>query len=230
MGRDVKYHKATCPARLELRDAMQVEFGKWEPVLHGPHAAPPLGWWIATDGSGLDGEAGWGAVIFRYEGPGSPGMVPDFVLHAPVVCRAWDHRWIGARSQTNNTAELSAIGEVMHWLLNEAPDGGAVPVHIRYDSEYAANTARGLWEVKSNEELAETVRGLTEQVMARRQVTWEHVYGHTGVHDNELADRAADLGRQGMVSEQSLRWLAPPPQVAALRWQDIDYCKKCGIE
>eukprot|EP00959_Pyramimonas_sp_CCMP1952_P361125 7563025-Pyramimonas_sp.AAC.1 len=33
-----------------------------------------------------------------------------------------------------------------------------------------------------------------------------------------------------MVSEQSLRWLAPPPQVAALRWQGMDFCKKCGIE
>ena len=45
----------------------------------------------------------------------------------------------------------------MKWLLEEAPDGGHVPVHIRYDSEYAANIARGLWEVKSNEELADAV-------------------------------------------------------------------------
>eukprot|EP00959_Pyramimonas_sp_CCMP1952_P101196 2117111-Pyramimonas_sp.AAC.1 len=61
-------------------------------------------WWAATDGSGKDGEAGWGVVLWRVTDPSLPGMVPDYVLHATVVSRAWDHRWIGARSQTNNTA------------------------------------------------------------------------------------------------------------------------------
>jgi ribonuclease HI len=105
--------------------------------------------------------AGWGAVIFRYESPSGIGEVPEFVLHAPVVVQQWDHRWLGARDETNNTAELTAIGEVMHWLLEEAPDHGAAPVHLRYDSIYAANIARGIWEPKSNEELAEAVRALT---------------------------------------------------------------------
>eukprot|EP00973_Karenia_brevis_P049084 6808236-Karenia_brevis.AAC.1 len=82
----------------------------------------------------------------------------------------------------------------MLWLTREAPDGGDVPVLIRYDSEYAAGLAQGKYEARCNEELASEVRGFTEVVTRSRQVVWEHVYGHTGEHDNELADRAADAG------------------------------------
>jgi ribonuclease HI len=168
-----------------------------------------LGWWISTDGFGQvlrDGErvekrAGWGVIVFRNNGgPDTLSMLPDFVLHAPVVTQAWDHRWIGAREATNNTAELSAIGEAMLWLRDEAPDEGWAPLHIRYDSEYAANIARGTWAALSNEELAETVRNSVREIGLKRVMSWEHVYGQSGAHDNELADRAADLGCQGKVS------------------------------
>jgi ribonuclease HI len=236
-GCNLHKHKPICPAKLELRKALNTEFGQWLPVMYGPPPPPPVQWWIATDGSGQtvirDGAqariAGWGAVIFRYDGPDQLDMIPDYILHAPVVVQAWDHRWMGARELTNNTGELSAIGEAMLWLLEEAPDDHNVPVHIRYDSEYAANMARGRWAVKSNEELAHTVQELTAKVMRTRSITWEHVYGHSGVHDNELADRAANLGAQGKVSSMSRRWNAPPPAVAELAYDATDFCKKCGV-
>eukprot|EP00973_Karenia_brevis_P066701 9273268-Karenia_brevis.AAC.1 len=85
----------------------------------------------------------------------------------------------------------------MLWLRDEAPDGGETPVLLRFDSFYAANIAQGVWEPKSNEELAAKTREITAEVESRRVITWEHVYGHTGAHDNELADRAADLGAHG---------------------------------
>ena len=59
------------------------------------------------------------------------GFTPDYVLHAPVVTMEWDHLWMGAREATNNTGELSAIGEAIRWLLDEAPDAGDMPAHIR---------------------------------------------------------------------------------------------------
>ena len=104
-------------------------------------------WHLATDGSGQttwkDGEkkciAGWGVAIFR-------GLIesaePIFILHAPVIVEEWDHLWIGAREKTNNTGGLSAMGEAMLWLLDEAPDGGGTPAEIRFDSYYAANIAQ----------------------------------------------------------------------------------------
>ena len=70
---------------------------------------------------------------------------------------------------------------------------------------------QGIWEPASNEELITTVRGLLRLVEERRVVRWEHVYSHTGVHDNELADEAADRGTRGEVSEFSRRWAAPFP-------------------
>ncbi len=222
-------HKQTCPARLEFQTALEVLPGQWMDVMPGPLPRPPETWWVATDGSGKDETAGWGAVVFRFEGPGGVSGVPDFVLHAPVVTKAWDHRWLGARDETNNTAELSAIGEVMHWLLEEAPDYGDTAVHLRYDSEYAANVARGIWTPRSNLELADAVRKLVAQVMERRRLTWEWVRGHSGAHDNELADRAAEIGRRGWASTQSRRWTAPPPEIQAMNHTDWDVCKKCGV-
>ncbi len=127
-------------------------------------------------------------------------------------------------------AELTAIGEVMHWLLETAPDHGTAPVHLRYDSIYAANIARGIWEPKSNEELAETVRALTSRVMEKRTLTFEWVRGHSGSHDNELADRAADLGRRGRTSVQSKRWTAPPPGGAGHALHGLGYLQKVRKE
>ena len=84
---------------------------------------------------------GGGVVSFRYP---TVSETPDCVLQAPVVTEEWDHLWMGARDKTNNTAELTAIGETMWWLLNEAPDDGTTPVDIRFESQYAANMATGL--------------------------------------------------------------------------------------
>ena len=204
----VKKHE--CVAKARDRRVDELQLGGWMPVRHGPALPPPIGWHIATDGSGKQQgqrkSAGWGVVIFR-----KPllGDEPEMVLHAPVVTHEWEDTWLGARELTNNTAELSAIGETMVWLLEEADDGGEVPVEIRFDSMYAANVAQGRWTPSSNEELAIKVQQLTEEVAKKRQLTWTHVYGHTGAHDNELADQAADLGRQGKVSASSRRWAKP---------------------
>jgi ribonuclease HI len=153
--------------------------------------------------------------IFRWP---VEGEAPEFVLHGPVVVGAWDPMWMGAGERTNNCAELSAVGETMLWLLHEAPDEGNTPVHIRYDSTYAANLAQGVWTPKANELLAARVRELTEEVERTRVVTWEWVRGHQGEHDNEIADRAAAAGAEGRISAQSRRWteprLPPPPPPA----------------
>eukprot|EP00959_Pyramimonas_sp_CCMP1952_P450442 9431584-Pyramimonas_sp.AAC.1 len=133
-------------------------------------------------------------------------MVPEFCLHGPVVIQPWHPQWLGAREPTNNTGELSALGELMHWLLEEAPDSGREPIEVFYDSQYAANIAQGRWDPKSNAELAAKVRELTQRVEEARVVTWTHVYGRTGNHGNELADRLADQGARGEVSLDSRRW------------------------
>ena len=101
---------------------------------------------------------------------------------------------------------------------------------IRYDSYYAANIARGIWEAKRNEELAARARIVTEKVEQRRTITWQHVYGHTGQHDNELADRAADAGRDGKIANQSTRWRTVPPEMQTPRAEIVEKCNRCGQE
>ena len=216
-----------CPLVVRERSRTEVSIGGWLPVRHGPDLPPPRAWWAATDGSGQAGRAGWGVAIFRWP---LASMVPEFVLHGPVVTKEWDHLWMGARELTNNTAELTAIGELMIWLDTEAPDDRTTPTVIRFDSFYAANMAQGFWEPKANEELAHRVRELVKKVGQRRTLTWEYVYGHTGEHDNEIADRAADAGAKNKVSEQSQRWAAPPPPLPEAPRVKMDRCKKCGAE
>ena len=83
----------------------------WLPVLSGPAPPPPQAWWVATDGSG-ENLAGWGVVIFRWP---VTSDVPQYLLYGPVVIGSWHPMWLGAGERTNNTAELSAIGELMHF-------------------------------------------------------------------------------------------------------------------
>ena len=68
---------------------------------------------------------------------------------------------------------------------------------------------------RANEELAAKVKELVEQVQQQRAISWEHVYGHTGAHDNELAERAANEGSRGKVSDQSQRWVQQQDAITA---------------
>ena len=147
-------------------------------------------------------------VVFRWP---IATEVPDCTLYGPVVVDTASHLWLGATARTNNTGELTAVGEAMLWLLGEAPDDGTTAVELRYDSEYAAKVAQGCWKPEANRQLAEKVRSLVSQVQENRVITWTHVYGHAGHHDNELADRCARRGARGEVSPDSRRWAAPPP-------------------
>lgn len=169
-------------------------------------------------------------VIFRYMSPTDLPWEPAVVLHGAVVTQDWHHLWIGACVLTNNSAELPALGETFLWLLNESPDDGTALVHIRYDSQCEANIATGKWAPHLNTEVAERVRALAGQAGAKRRISWEHVYVHTGAHDNEVADRAVDRGRRGQVSDMSQRWAAPPPQLQGLDIRDTDFCRTCGLE
>ena len=171
--------------------------------------------------------AGWGVVIFRHP---IETHVPDFVIHGPVVIEPWDHRYLGAHELTNNTSETTAIAEAMIWLRDEAPDDGKIQVTLKYDSQYAANMGRELTEPKCNTELVTRTAELVREVGEKRNITWEHVYGHSGEHGNDCADTAAKKGAKGSVSGQSVRWTAAAPRLPGKTEDGIalDTCRKCG--
>ena len=113
---------------------------------------------------------------------------------------------IGAVVASNNTAELSAVGEALIWLCEDIEmetikDG---IVCICYDSEYAHSSVVGIFNGEKNRQLIMNIRGMLhaaiqrlEQVGAR--LTWKHVKGHSNEQFNDRADHLASLGARGEI-------------------------------
>ena len=101
-----------------------------------PSSVPPAlvpdsfkGWALYTDGAGPDErhpDAGWGVAI--WEGCLSSDL-------------EWDARWLGARTASNNTGELTAVAEA---LEKEAPGPANAPATIWFDSTYAHDIITGI--------------------------------------------------------------------------------------
>ena len=157
----------------------------------------------AATGHGSETTAGWGAVVLTDDGEDAA-----VELHGPVCCEEQDWRHLGASRGTNNTAELTAIAELLLWARDHDHKKGAI--YVYYDSKYAANAAQnGPTPEAKNLELATTVHGLYRQVSRTRRVELVHVYGHTGNRWNEHADMLATRG-QGLTDDD--------PQCAAGRY------------
>ena len=139
--------------------------------------------------------AGWGfCVISGDSGIGRGGGDVVFERSGSVVTEESVDGFMGAEVGSNNTAELSAIGHAMRWLLAE---GGSQAIMLRGDSEYALNIASGQWRAKANKELADSVQALWSEVASHRSLTSEHVRAHRGHRWNERADHLAFRAMQG---------------------------------
>eukprot|EP00966_Prymnesium_polylepis_P014511 335014-Prymnesium_polylepis.1 len=114
---------------------------------HEGACVPPS---YANEGGTQKGGFGFAAVT------GGDG---DADTHARELMRAWgpvttckhSPTWIGATGHTNNTAELTALAELMRWLIDDGPS----PQHrvlLRPDIEYDTP--------QENLELARVVRAL----------------------------------------------------------------------
>lgn len=84
---------------------------------------------------------------------------------------------------TNNIAELTAIKTA---LENIKKKDRTVIIHT--DSEYALGVLTGIYRVRKNKELIESIKELFLQFKAIEIVK---VSGHSGVLENERADRLA---------------------------------------
>ncbi|CAE8616179.1 unnamed protein product, partial [Polarella glacialis] len=205
-------------------------------LARGETMAVPQERHMYTDGSGGDGSgvAGWGAVAYQTM-PKRP-TAPDYVLYGPVVTQRWDPVFLGAERGTNNTGELTAIGEACLWLIEHEDErfgaqGELVPAWIHYDSEYACDLAARRSTPTSNMELAERIAQLVEQVRARRPLRFKHVKGHSNDVGNDAADKYADWGSQGRATAQWRRWSTAPPAWERFQGTDApltEACRRCG--
>ena len=162
------------------------------------------GWAISTDGGTriVDGEtlAGWGAIARSLHGR------IDFMF-GPVVTTEAHLAFSGARTHSNNTAEMTAMIEALSFL---GPHGAVVQdvESFFYDSEHAAGVCLGTIQARTHVQLALACQRSMICAQFRLRLTMQHVYGHTGNLGNECADHAAALGTFGPTSSHNVatRW------------------------
>eukprot|EP00439_Symbiodinium_sp_Y106_P074883 s828_g14.t1 len=178
-------------------------------------AAPSLegeSWYLYLDGAcpnnrnvhDVAHSAGWGVAVFEH----SPahGRREAFRLFGPVEVDRSSAFFLGAEVCSNNTAELTAFGEALLWLRDEAPGPKDRPAVLCYDSQYAKKAMTGENRAHANVELVASVQRLWQELYARRRLLLSWIKGHAGDFGNELADKLANEGAEGRIGAASRRW------------------------
>lgn len=147
--------------------------------------------------------AGWGFVVLCIlQGCTEENGIIVFESYGPVLLDPNHPHYLGAEVGSNNTAELSGMGESLLWLkhnwlnlLNRYKK--RFSVCIRYDSEYAMNSVVGKWNGEKNRDLIDTVRLIYAEVKRLVPLDFIHVKGHSGDKWNDRADELAQRGIRG---------------------------------
>ena len=137
------------------------------------------GWAIFTNGETL---AGWG-VISRFP------LGRFHIMFVPVVTTEAHLAFSGARTHSNNTAEMT--------------------VCIFYDSQHAAGVCLGTIQARTHVQLALACQRSMLCAQHRIRLAMQHVYGHSGNLGNECADHASAHGTFGLTSSHNVatRWI-----------------------
>lgn len=112
--------------------------------------------------------------------PGGPGGVGVVLLSDGR--RTERGKAIGP--STNNAAELMAVREALLMI----PDRHSAKVTVMSDSQYAIGVIHGKWIAKANKSLINEIRTLSKECAKFKML---FVRGHSGVVENEAADRLA---------------------------------------
>ena len=159
------------------------------------------GWSIFSDGGthvvGGETFAGW-CVIAR----SLHGRID--IMFGPVITTDAHPAFSGARTHSNNTAEMSAMIEALSFLGPRGPVARDVESCVYHDSKHAAGVSLGTIQARTHVQLALACQQSMLCTQHRLRLTMQHVYGHTGNLGNECSDHAAALGALGLVSNHNL--------------------------
>lgn len=197
--------------------------------------------WIFTDGScrkkstesGSLWTSGWGFVVLKVKNMDECSTIPGSVevVHEAcggVVLSPYANQFLGATRDSNNTGELTAIGEALRWLLHvqsrgdcnssnsRSPSDGendisGLPVVISCDSTYAVNSVLGVLNGEKNVELISSIREMYERTLvlvsdavsgAELPVVPGLIFAHVKGHSKHpWNDRADELANEGALSD-----------------------------
>ena len=122
-------------------------------------------------------------------------------LFGPVDLNPASPYFLHAEVGSNNTAELSALGECLLWIRDFAPRAKYPgPIVVLYDSEYAMKSIDGTYNGAKNRGIIEHVRAIYKAVKNERGgglIEFRHVKGHSGDAGNDRADFCAGVGSSG---------------------------------
>ena len=132
--------------------------------------------------------AGWAVVVICPSD--SASAIHEF--YGPVITDSTSRTFMGATRHSNNTGELTAIGESLNWIIAH---NITTPVNIWSDSEYAIACCMGTNSPVQNIHLIHHLQELYGIV--QKNVTLYHIKAHTGHKYNERADCLAKRGSTG---------------------------------
>ena len=124
------------------------------------------------------------------------------ILCGPIVCNPRSPASFGAKSCSNNTAELTGFAEALRWIMFFIPRGERV--RILYDSKRAARVALGFIHAVRNIALVHNCNELVSRSKCNFRISVDHVFRPAGKARNGCADIAASLGMRGFISESNV--------------------------
>ena len=182
---------------------------------------------IDTDGSCSaedkirDRIAGWGFVAHSQSSSSVNSNLMGAILEngekwGRVIISPEFDLFIGASKNSNNTAELSALGNAFLWTLDFISKGSADQVYhflFRSDSKYAVKAILGRSSDKENSVLIRKCQSFLNALIKKCSVTLEFsfVKGHSGNFWNDLADKLASKGQREKLIESVNNILSPLP-------------------
>ena len=132
-----------------------------------------------------------------------------FDMFGPVITSDAHLAFSGARSHSNNTAEMTAMIEALSFLGPRGPVTPDEQSRIYHDSMHAAGICLGTIQVRTHVQPTLACQQSMIRAQHRLRLTMQHVFGHGGNWCNECADHAAALGTFGLISGHNVatRWI-----------------------
>ena len=125
-----------------------------------------------------------------------------FVLFGVITNEAHP-AFSGARTHSNNTAEMTAMFEALSFLGPRGLVAHEEQSRIYYDSLHAAGICLGTIQARTHVQLALACQQSMIRAQHRLRLTMQHVFGHVGNLGNECADHAAALSTFGLISSHN---------------------------